>query len=456
MAKKLAAPKNLRNGLKWRDGRPRWEPSPANRKLGIGGMDLKGEDGAWLDRGGAINAADARHLWASLIRESAREGKVGSDARADLALALEGMDTPATPEARQARRLVADLLATASKLLGGSFETVQTSGSPRSVQAMVEGYLADPEVTIKPASRRQYTVQSRKLIARFGNRKVGDVTRGMIRTWYLEMTTGLKTNPVTGAQEPTPEGKVSLSVAHAAIGTAASFFKWAMHKDWINASPCSEIKMTKPEGRRVFWTVEEELSFIPWCDANGYEDIADAVIFGLWTAASPVDLCKPNVEDLAGQVWRYKREKTGVEAVVEIMAPLRQRIERRRRSAASAGIASISGTPFIFDFRSGRRHDAPTLSRRFRIAKTEAIAAGAAPASLAEKRLQDMRDTCITRLYEADVPIDKIPSWTGHSPSEAGEILREHYIVLRNEGAADQARALEGWAQRNGLMLAAK
>jgi hypothetical protein len=36
--------------LKWRGGRPRWEPGPRLRESGWRGRDLKDENGQWLDR----------------------------------------------------------------------------------------------------------------------------------------------------------------------------------------------------------------------------------------------------------------------------------------------------------------------------------------------------------------------------------------------------------------------
>jgi integrase len=60
----------------------------------------------------------------------------------------------------------------------------------------------------------------------------------------------------------------------------------------------------------VFWTLEEERAFVAWCDAHGYADVADAVTFGLWTGARPIDMCAADLEDLAGDVWRFTPIKT--------------------------------------------------------------------------------------------------------------------------------------------------
>jgi hypothetical protein len=45
--------------LKWRNGRPRWEPGPALRDKGMRGRDLKSESGQWLPLDRAIEAATA-------------------------------------------------------------------------------------------------------------------------------------------------------------------------------------------------------------------------------------------------------------------------------------------------------------------------------------------------------------------------------------------------------------
>lgn len=50
----------MTHGIKhflWRDGRPRWVPSPRLRGRGARGRDLKDADGQWLDIGAAINLA---------------------------------------------------------------------------------------------------------------------------------------------------------------------------------------------------------------------------------------------------------------------------------------------------------------------------------------------------------------------------------------------------------------
>ncbi|MBV2183782.1 MAG: GIY-YIG nuclease family protein [Rhizobium sp.] len=42
----------------WRNGRPRWTPSPSLRLAGYQGVDLKAEDGSWLELAAALIAAE--------------------------------------------------------------------------------------------------------------------------------------------------------------------------------------------------------------------------------------------------------------------------------------------------------------------------------------------------------------------------------------------------------------
>ena len=444
MTRRPAAPGNLRNGLKWRDGRPRWEPSPASRKAGIGGMDLKGLDGQWLGRGAAIDAADARSDWARIIREAAHDGAEGREARADLVEVLSNLTEPQGPEDRLKRQLVADLIALARTLLGKPELDVVQGGGARSVNAMIDAYFVDPVLIAGPfaisaSTRKNYTTYSKRIREKMGHLDVVDVTRGFLRAWYVDIC-----------------DDNSVWVANGLLGATSAFFKWAIQNDWLKDSPATKLGRRTPKGRRVFWTTEEELSFLPFCDANGFEDVADAATMGLWTAARSMDMCLANVEDLAGDSWRFvphKTKKTGRDALPGLTSRVKDRVSRRRAASAFDKVRAISATPFLYDVSAGQRHTTESIGKRFREAKAIALLRGAVPESFAEKRLQDTRDTCVTRLYEADVKLDKIPAWTGHSPDDRDNILREHYVYLREAGALDAARRLAVWAAENGLAM---
>jgi integrase len=460
--RKPVAPSNLRNGLKWRSGRPRWEPSPKARALGLKGRDLRRPDGDWMNRGEAIAAADARHLWASFIREAHQEGPAGADARRDLREALGQLGPDLTPQRQVVadltpqRLVVADLIAQARDLVANRTGEGEIAGgyAPKTVKAMVVAYFAalenrEPyfcgergELKLSDSTVVNYRNVSGFLIAKFGDRRVDELTRGDMKEWYDEL---VRNN--------------SLSVANLRLGCASAFFRWAtlQRPPWIVESPCVKLRRAKAKGRRVFWEPEEEAAFVAWCDANGYPDVADAVVFGIWTGARPFDLCAANLEDLRGDTWRYTPHKTarrsGREALPGLAPNLRDRIERRWGEVAASAVTFAGGRPFLWNLAEQARFTTRSLHKRFTEARAAALLADAIPTGVAEKKGQDWRDTCITRLWEADVGLDRIPSWTGHAPDEAGEILRDHYIALRDSQARETLRRLEAYMARQGVKV---
>ena len=443
MTRKPAAPGNLRNGLKWRDGRPYWEPSPANRVCGFKGMVLQNPDGSWMDRGGATSAADARTIWAAIVRDALRDDDAGGKARAKLRAALDALPpVPATEEGRHRRALVADLIERGRAVLEDREPeiTVALSIAPRTVEALREGFFADRRamLELKTTSIAAYRTQSKKLVARFPRRRVETITRPELREWYLDLCDDL-----------------SIASANQIVGVAGAMLKWSMWQTpaWIDANPCTDLGTKKAKGRRVFWEFAEEQALIPWWDANGFLDVSDAAILGLWTGARQIDMCAADLPDLSGETWRYipsKTEKNGQEALPGLMPVVKARVARRQREDAQLTVRTLNSTPFLWNARFNRRHTSQSIGDRFREGRAAAVAAGVVPASFLLKRLQDTRDTCVTRLFDADVEISKIPPWTGHSGKDRDDILKDHYLSLREHGQLKTARKLETYAAQHG------
>ncbi|MHB8286662.1 MAG: hypothetical protein ACYDD1_18565, partial [Caulobacteraceae bacterium] len=186
---------------------------------------------------------------------------------------------------------------------------------------------------------------------------------------------------------------------------------------------------------------------------NGFSDVADGVVGCLWTGARIIDMCGASLADLKNDTWRYiptKTQKTEIEALPGIMPVLRARIDRRQ----SQPVATLN-RDFLVSPTTGRTHTTASFWRRYMMAKSRAIASDAVPETFILKRVQDTRDTCITRLADAGVEFMRIWPWTGHSPKGCEDILRVHYISLRDEGAIETVRKLEAWAERNKVSLSA-
>lgn len=443
-------PANLRNGLKWRDGRPRWEPSPANRAAGFRGRDLRDPAGAWLDRGEAIAAADLVNQWARVVREALRDDDAGGAARRDLRRALEALDQappPATPEARCRRQLVADLIERGRAVLEGREPglTVALTRGPRTVQAMIEGYFADADAgrlhpPIAASTRRVYGVQSAKIAARWGACRVDELTRPKLRAWYVELTAAH-----------------SLATAAQVMAALGAMMNWATLQDppWIDRSPAHRLGVETAEGRLVFWTFAEERDFVAWCDGHGFADVGDVVTYGCWTGARQIDLCAATVSDLSGATWRFvpiKTRRKRQEALAGLLQPVKDRLARRLAEVAAMPVRSFNDPPLLWSAARARPHNSESIGQRFREARRLAIAAGVLPQGW-DKRLQDTRDTCVTRLFDAGVELSRIPPWTGHSGRDADRILRAHYLTLREAGALDAAAKLEAYARAQGVAL---
>ena len=446
MTRSPAAPANLRNGLKWRDGRPCWEPSPANRAVGLRRADLRAADGNWMDRGAAIAAADARNFLAGIVRNALRDDDAGGQARLTLRRALDALPpVPPDPAARHLRQLNMDLIERGRAVLENREPGVTEAlkHAPRSVAAMVDGYFDDRAamLEIKPATRRAYTSCGRRLKAKFGHRRVDEITPRDLRDWHKEMVL-----------------EVSIATANLTLGATGAFFNWAAWQNppWLAATPVQRLRLPKARGRRVFYNVPEETAFTAWCDANGFEDVADAYVTCLWTGARQIDVCKADLPDLERPTWRYvpqKTEKKEQVALPGILPVVAARVARRRAEADKAPVRHLNAIPFLWDARARRRHTSQSIGDRFREAKGLALAAGAVPETFGLKTLQDTRDTCVTRLYAATVTLARIGSWGGWSNPE--KILREHYLSLLDEGAIEDGEKLRAWALEQGLGWAA-
>lgn len=449
----------LRNGLKLRDGQPRWEPSPTNRQLGIKGRDLKDLSGRWIeDRGLLVSLSDARMEFAKLYRRALHAGAAGAEARDKIRLILAKLQPPTSEDGRLRRANVIDLIEKCAALVEGrpEEETDVASAGGITTEMLVDAYLAAAEqggttlnedgeeipIDIKLATLRQYRSQLRKLKARFPKKDIATYKPGNMKAWYEQMVRD-----------------ISADTANVAIGAAGAAFRWAVWKGWITLAqfPVQKIGRKKAQGRRVYLKLALETEFEAWCDANGFSDVADALVGCCWTGARQVDLCKAYTHQLLNS-WAYvpqKTEKRGIEAMPGIMPRFRQRIEARIERSRDDGRTYLpNAVPYLFDVENGRPHTSQSIGDRFRKARRKA--ADANPdlfAPLLKIRLQDTRDTCVTRLFMAGIPIAKIAPWTGHSHKSAEDILREHYRVIREEEALETARQFETYAAVNSLLL---
>jgi hypothetical protein len=446
------APDNLRNGMKWRGGRPRWEPSPANRSAGIRGHDIKDLSGNWIvDRGRAITIADLRHTWAQTYREALRDDAKGESVRLALSEALVKLSPPRDDEARLNRAAVADIIEKCRALIEARPEVAIKRTGGRTVSAMIDAYFRyqDDPATSERAENTiiAYKQQAKRIRQKFGDHGVDEVTRPMVYEWYKAL-----------------KAETSLTTAQSAMGAMGAIFRWGTrHEGWNKETPVTGLGLEKPEGRCVAWPFQLEKDFVAFCDANGFEDVGDAITLGCWTAASQVDMCKTLISTLSSDIWRYRRQKTKLEAVAGILPQVAARVQRRRNAATKDGVKYMKPdmAPFLFDPETRTAHSSGSIGKRFLEARKLAIVEAytnrvAELRGIERYQLRDTRDTCVTRLFAAGVTLGNIPPWTGHSQRDAESILRRHYIELLDEGAHETARTYLKYAAVQGFDIGTK
>lgn len=384
--------------FKWRGGRPRWEPGPRLRDAGFTGRDLKDANGAWLPFVDAVAAAQALNGEVAAWRATGAKPK-----RAQ----------PAPPAAI-------------------------------TVAQCWEDYERRGMRDLRPRTAADYRNKGKALIAWAGDSPIAALTTPLMVEWW----------------ETLREEK-SLAVANGCLAVASAFLSWCRLRGHVKTNPARELKLKRTAPRVVIWTDEELTAMVAVADAAGEHGLADAIVAALWTGQRQRD-----VLDLPRHIFdagRISLSQAKTAGRVDMKMP--QAVAARRAGAMERVRRSgIVAHTFVVDDRTGKTFNSWSFTHRF--AMLRAAVAGRNEAhgkpidtcfleaarsvletpipSVAEKRFSDLRDTCVTRLYKADVPILKIAAITGHEPRSVHTVLR-HYLAM---GAADADAAIDALEAR--------
>jgi hypothetical protein len=406
--KPRATPK-LPRYLKWRAGRPRWEPGPALRARGYQGRDLKDDVGGWMTLWKACDAAEAIN---KLVEKGDAEAKARPAARSVAAMldALEAQpkfrtDAPASDAiGRKARRLSRD-----------------TRDNYRRYFAMARAWAGDqPAASITPSDAEAFydaVVEER--------------------------------------------GHV---VANRCAAAVSMVFQFGVDKlQWLTHNPFKAIEKIAEDGRLVMWNADENIAFIHAADWLGWPDIADAHVVALMTAQSRLDILAMPELDLQADVFRLPRHKTGAIAYVPATRLLltRLRAGRERKARLFPGVTyrheiinTETGAPYHLEgSRFSEKHRAVrAVASGLQAAIDQAFPAGAtglhyaaAPfdviPSIWQKHFADLRDTALTLLLDAtNGDIAKVANITSHSLRTVQRMADKHYFVRQ----AGMSRAAGG------------
>lgn len=386
--------------VKWRDGRPRFEPGPLLRKAGFKGEDLRHPDGAWFTPAEAHAYSQAKEREIAARRTAVAEAKAKCKRPASLR----------SPVCKQL---------SVEALFEEYFRSPRMKG-----EAVADGKRRQKAAA--PATIRDYKKKSDAL-ARFD----GDI-------W---------TAPVEALSKPIVYdlyerlwSALGLATARGAIAVLSAAISWGMKRGRVRltVNPCKDLGMEMPDARLRCLTPAEVRALIAAADEIGRPEIGDAVVMGVWTGQRQTDrlsLLDAGVLD-GRRLFRQSKTK----AIVELKeAP---ELEARLNAAkAWRQDWKVRYTHVILD--EVQREPFRADHYRHCFAEVRAKAVSTLP-SLADARDQDLRDTAVTWLARAGCTHPEIAQITGHSTQSIQTILK-HYLASHREIGDNAIDKLVKW-----------
>ena len=395
--------------ISWRGGRPRFEPSPTLRALGLKGEDLRhAETGAWFTEGECVD-------WLAKVLEP----------RIAAARALR----QANPRARPAQ--LARALAPPVYTLGQMFADLWKR--PEFLGQLVE----DGRRRRKPLAPRTvkwYQVQA-ALIARFDPDVWAADARALSAAQWSRFIEQV-------------EARHGLDTARAVRATLSMAFARMKLRTHRGEEPMRDAALPMPPPRLRVGEIGEMQHLIATADAMGRPEIGDAILLGLVTGQRQADrLALEGGQMLGGEIVLTQR-KTG--AIVQVPA-LPRLIERLAAARQRRAGHRVQWPQLVIDERAGRPWAPGGDHYRHVFADVRDKAAETMP-SLAGFRDQDLRDTCITWLANAGADAIRIASISGHSLETIHAILK-HYLARHPDQARAAIGQLAAWLEAKGARL---
>ena len=427
--------------IDWREGRPRFVAGPGARKLGFKGEDLKHDDGRWLSLEETAAWAQARQQAIAAARGSGKKIKAA-----------------APPRGHSVADMLDDFLAALDRGEPGP------NGQPLSIDGIRSYRKAANAIIYLPESRaaakaRRDKERAAKLLGLdppprerepFGRADVATIGKVELNEFFL-----------TAKRERGHHMALSMvSVFSAAYTWGGTAPHWR-----LGANPRKEIKFARPEGRIVIYNAEEFAAIVAAADALGRHSIGDGTFLGVDTGQRQKDRLLLCDEGMIDGRRRFRQSKTRMVVEIKETRRLAARLaEAKARTAALKLKYGTRDTTIVLDETTGRPYDSTTYRHTFAEVRALAckgnneLALTPCPSlqftderdgKIKFKTDQDLRDTCVTRLYRAGNDIMAICDITGHSYKSAQTII-DHYLA-RDRARADVAiDKLEAWMAKEG------
>lgn len=418
----------------WRDGKPRFFASAAQRKLGFKGEDLRhGPNGAWFTLDECIAWSSRRQAEIGMMRETTAK---------------------AVHQHKPRPRFAADVV-TVSMMVSRCLEQDHYQGKPVARGRKLRA-------ACSPHTIRQYMNAARVM---------ENLDGGML--WH---------SPAAAVSPLALEGALErIEIAHG-LATARSVrallsvaWKFGTKRLGLTANPVAGQKLPVPAPRVRYGERHEIAALVEIADRLGLPEIGDAILLGVWTGQRQADrLSLIGGQVVAGQAGESaflfrQAKKHGQPLLIPVSTELAARLDaaRLRRQDWRINYHNI-----VIDERARRPFQADWYRKLFRIVATVATTgalpstgklgqvaaslmrgrdlaadlAGFAPLpSLDGFRDQDLRDTAVTWLALAGCDLAEIASITGHSLKTVQDVLK-HYLGMHPELARSAIAKLSAWS----------
>lgn len=458
MARKPARPKRrqrqhglLPAGFVWRDGRPRWLPSPTRRAQGWKPVDLATmERGAkvWMTQGAAVDRCKAINA-------------------AVEAWTLRGQLVPA------------DMAAFApAGSLDASRPSPSQQKSRRAIGALMDGWLASDKFVLPrgqgglaESTKADYRSKLNRLLVALVEDENSSAKIDALRA--LDIDT-LAAPEDEGEDFPLEQAyawlirHVGHAQAYGVMSVASAFFGWCWRKKRIKSmatNPVELIDRTPPEGRIRIATPDEARALVAAADAVGHPSVGDAVLLALDLGWSLADLLRLDWRRVVTQanpetgqphlvVKRVARQKTGVASSdIPLMALGLAAVARIRARFADA---KVSPTHLIVRERSARNRTGvwtpSAFNKAWNLVRVEA--ARTAPTLLGVEGqgddavdpfdFMDLRDTFITLAREVPLSVEETTQRSLHkSNARVHAVWQKHYGTATALMGAAGARKMD-------------
>lgn len=380
--------------LKFRNGRPRWEPGPSLRAAGFKGIDLKHDNGKWMEIHDAIKRAEEINEEIKR-RRAAQKGSTLVDANDHKPIS-------------------------ASKSCNKLFEHWRRSPQ---FQKLAESTKID------------YVSKAQIFLADFGEYPVRAIEPKHVYGWW---------NKVYQDR--------GHAMANGLVAVARTMLSYAMppRLAWITSNPAAALKLEGVSPRVMIWTPEEISEVISASERLDIPSIGDAVVVALHTGQRQGDILRLELPQLVHGRARFMQAKTGSRVSVPFSPALADRIEQIKARRASAKICDFTSSQhLILSERNNKPYDGNYFRKCFRRVRSEA---SRHMLSILEKQFLDLRDTAITRLAQAGCTVPEIRAITGHSLTSITEVLK-HYLAIDDAMADTAIERLKTWMSEEGIRL---